>query len=33
MTDALSLYTAAGFERVERSACAQGCDAVYARSL
>ena len=33
MTDALSLYSAAGFERVERSACAQGCDAVYARSL
>jgi GNAT superfamily N-acetyltransferase len=33
MTDALSLYTAAGFERVERAACAQGCDAVYARSL
>ena len=33
MTDALSLYSAAGFERVERAACAQGCDAVYARSL
>jgi len=33
MTDALALYTAAGFERAERAACAQGCDAVYARGL
>ena len=33
MTDALRLYTAAGFARVERAPCAQGCDAVYARSL
>lgn len=33
MTAAIALYTACGFERLDRAACAQGCDAVYARSL
>jgi putative acetyltransferase len=33
MTDAIALYTLNGFEREPRTACAQGCDVTFARSL
>lgn len=33
MRAAMALYASAGFEPVERAACAQGCDRVFARSL